>query len=262
MTLRSRSRRAFRLATQRGLIAGAFRVEGVDVGPRTGGEAAVVMCLWNRPSRIDAVIELLDRQDHSAGVTLHLWNNRRSDHEIYRAALQRARERGHGALRRIELVRSPYNTGSIGRFFLARRLARGRQEAPVIVLDDDQDVRPDFVSRAISAYDPAAISAWWAWNVREYYWDREATPPGGTANYIGPGGSVMSDRLFLDAGFFTEIPEQFRMLDDIWLSHRARLAGLELRKLDVEIDFVLQETNQYHEQSDLKPGFWHSLAQE
>jgi len=218
------------------------------------------MCLWNRPSRIDVIIDMLDGQDCTDGVSLHLWNNQRGDHAHYIRAIDAARARlGAGAVQRIELVRSPYNAGSIGRFFLARQIAAGREEAPIIVLDDDEDVQPDFVSRALSAYDPSAIAAWWAWNVRDYYWDRDATPPGGTANYIGPGGSVMSDRLFLDAGFFTDIPETFRWLDDIWLSYRAAEYGLRLTKLDVDVSFVMEETNQYHFQADLKPSFWHLM---
>lgn len=216
------------------------------------------MCLWNRPIRIDEVIDLIDAQRDTAGISLHLWNNQRADHEHYTAAIATAGSRlGQGALQRIELVRSPYNTGSIGRFFLARQLAGIRDEAPIIVLDDDENVDRDFVARAVASYDPSAIAAWWAWNVRDYYWDRDRTPPGGEANYIGPGGSIMSDRLFLDDTFFTDIPERFRWLDDIWLSHRARAAGLRLTALDVDVTFVMEEQNQYRDQADLKPDFWH-----
>jgi hypothetical protein len=253
--------RARRLRAQRRLIDGRFTPEVTTVRPAGGGEVSVLMCLWNRPGRIDEVIDLLDAQSGTAGVNLHLWNNQANDHDHYRRAIAAAVSRlGQGALQRIELTRSPYNTGSIGRFFIARSLARGRAEAPVIVLDDDQDIRPDFVARALDAYDPDVVAAWWAWNVREYYWDRDAAPAGAEANYVGPGGSIMSDRLFLDETFFTAIPERFRWLDDIWLSHRARAAGLRLIKLDVEIDFVLEETNQYRGQADLKPEFWSVLS--
>lgn len=224
-----------------------------------GTEANVIVCLWNRPTRIHDVLRLLDEQDFAGGVRLFLWNNSRADHQIYLDALAAYRGHPDGALRRVDIVKTPHNLGSIARFYWARKIARAQPHAPVIVIDDDQDFGPAFVSTSIGAYRAGAISAWWAWSVGNAYWDRHPAAEGETVDHIGPGGSVMNSDLFLDKSFFTDIPDQFRLLDDVWLSYFAKRAGYVLRKLPVEIDFVMEETNQHHGQTDLKAQFFDYL---
>lgn len=216
------------------------------------------MCLWNRPERILPVLELLDAQDHPDGIHLYLWNNQRADHDRYRSAIDGFQPAG--ALRAVSLVKSPHNIGSIARFYWARKLELASPGRPVIVLDDDEDITPGFVSGALAQYDPAAVSAWWAWHIDSaYYWNRHLAEPGERVDHVGPGGSIMSSSVVADPSFFTDIPEEFRMLDDIWLSHYAVARGFELRKLDADITFVLEETNQFHGQGDLKARFYEYL---
>src|SRR5690606_21138250 len=108
--------------------------------------------------------------------------------------------------------------------------------------------------------DPAAVTAWWAWRIDSaYYWDRHLAEPGEPVDHVGPGGSIMSTAVVADSSFFTEIPDEFRMLDDIWLSHYAPKHGFALRRLKAEIAFVLHETNQFHDQGDLKARFYDVL---
>lgn len=253
-------KRVARAVLREGLLAGAFRSRSFRVLPTTGAEAAMLMCLWNRPSRMGPIISMLDRQTAPEGIVLYLWNNARRDHAQYLAAIEAAvPQLGSGALRRIELVRSPYNLGSIGRFYWARYLEKRRPGSPVIVIDDDQDLRDDFTEKALESYSPVAVTAWWAFRITGTYWEREHAQPGDRIDHVGPGGSVMSSSLFRDRRFFTGIPEQYRFLDDIWLTHIALSRGLRLAKLPVEIDFVMEETNQYHGQSDIKPRFYEAL---
>ncbi|GMA94271.1 hypothetical protein GCM10025881_10950 [Pseudolysinimonas kribbensis] len=85
----------------------------------TGHETPVLMCLWNRPERIGAVLEQLDRQDHPDGVRLYLWNNRRSDHGRYLQAIDAFRPAGSSmpsTSRRARSTwgRSPASTGRAG----------------------------------------------------------------------------------------------------------------------------------------------------
>jgi hypothetical protein len=240
---------------KRRLLAGRFRSETTKLAPLEGREARVLICLWNRPSRMTDILRLLDAQDFPDGVRLFLWNNNKSEHELYRNAI--AEFSAHGALRSVDLVKTPYNLGSIARFYWARKLSADGE--PVIVIDDDQDVAPTFVSNAMDAYRPDTITAWWAWKIGETYWDRQRAEPGDAINHIGPGGMVCSSRIFADADFFTTIPEKYWMLDDIWLSHFAPNHGYVLAKLPVDIEFVMDETNQFYGQADLKPEFYAAL---
>lgn len=207
------------------------------------------------------VLRMLDEQKSPDGVVLYLWNNARRDHHLYLEAIESVMsELGSGTVRRIEIVRSPFNIGSIGRFYWARKLDRVRPASPVVVIDDDEDLTNDFLEIALREYRPDTISAWWAWRITGSYWEREAAKPGEHVDHIGPGGSVMSSSIFRDRAFFTQIPREFSFLDDIWLSHYARARGMTLAKLPVEIKFVMEETNQYHGQTDLKPRFYEYLS--
>ncbi|MBG6055934.1 hypothetical protein IWX81_002362 [Salinibacterium sp. CAN_S4] len=253
-----RTARLVRQALRGQLLRGRlFSPSEFDYAPQSGSEAIVLMCLWNRPSRGQVVLDMLDTQDFPEGINLYLWNNNPADHAHYKRVLRQFR--GSGNLHRVTLARSPYNLGSIGRFYWARKLAGQRPNLPIIVLDDDQDITPDFVSVAMREFDGGAITAWWAWTVHSSYHDRVQAGPGDRVDHVGPGGSVMSADIFTDSRFFTDIPEQFRMLDDVWLTNFAVKTGYRLAKLPVEIDFVMNETNQYHGQIDMKTEFYNYL---
>lgn len=166
-----------------------------------------------------------------------------------------------GVLASVSLVRSPFNLGSMSRFYLARQLARREGSRPFIVLDDDENVESDFVTRALDAYDPRALTAFWAFRAhRKNYSERDFAAPGEFVNHIGPGGMVADAAFFLDDDFFRKIPEQFWLLDDVWLSAYGPSRGYRLAKLDVAIEFVMDETNSYRSFIDSKQAFYEFLA--
>lgn len=244
---------------KRRLVAGRFRFRTWTWAPEEQGDVAVLMCLWNRPERLADVVRMLDRQTGVPGVRLYLWNNARRDHELYVAALEEARP--GGALRSARLVRSPFNLGSIARFYWARKLVLEAGPQPIVVIDDDQDIQDDFLASALNQFDPRAVTAWWAWTLGAGgYWDRTPALPGDRVDHVGPGGSILSSELMADERFFTRMPEEFWLLDDVWLSYFAQARGYRLAKLDVPIEFVMDETNQHHGQADLKRAFFDRLA--
>ncbi|WP_165065979.1 glycosyltransferase family 2 protein [Marisediminicola senii] len=239
------------------LLAGRFasRVFGRDTP--LAGEAVVLMCLWNRPARLRETLALLDAQDYAGGVRLYLWNNKRRDHPLYLRALREYV--ADGGTTRVELVKSPFNLGSIARFYWARKLALAGYTGPVIVIDDDENFDETFVSTAIAHYRPEAVTAWWAFFIGVSYWERGYSVVGGQVDHIGPGGMVCAASIFLDDEFFTQLPDRFWLMDDIWLSHYAKTRGLTLAKLPVEITMVLEETNQYHSMVAVKEEFYRYL---
>ncbi|MGO4299196.1 hypothetical protein [Leifsonia sp. RAF41] len=244
---------------KRRLLAGRFRFRTWAYGTEHNGDVAVLMCLWNRPERLVDVLRMLDAQTSVTGVRLYLWNNARNDHEQYLSTLDGFRP--GGALRSARLVRSPFNLGSIARFYWARKLVLTDGPQPIVVIDDDQDIQNDFLASALSQYDPKAVTAWWAWTLGpQGYWDRTPAEPGDRVDHIGPGGSVLSSEIIADERFFTRMPQEFWMLDDVWLSYFAKAKGYRLAKLDVPIQFVLDETNQHHGQADIKRAFFDRLA--
>ncbi|MEQ1734872.1 MAG: hypothetical protein ABL886_00410 [Rhodoglobus sp.] len=253
-------RRRVRFALRTALLAGLFPRRSKVFGTPDASTASIVMCLWNRPSRITPILTMLDGQDYPGGVELFLWNNNRREHQPYVDAIREFE--ATGAVRAVHLARSPHNLGSIGRFVWARQIGRSRPGSAVIVLDDDQDVQPDFVTTLMAKFDPKRIFAWWAWVVVGGYHDRKPAEVGGRVDHIGPGASVMTVDIFADRKFFTDIPDRFRMLDDLWLTSYARRHGYPLEKLDVPVEFVMDETNQYHTQIGAKAEFFDYLYPE
>jgi hypothetical protein len=258
--MRERLKAGAKRLIKRQLLAGRFPARSFSFGrTRSGDAAVVVMCLWNRPSRLIDILDLLDAQESTSGVRLYLWNNSRADHAGHLATLRRYSPRG--ALVGVDIVRSPFNLGAIARFYWARHLVLRGYTGPVIVLDDDENVTPQFVATALEHYRPDTLTAWWAFSVGDGgYWDREHAVPGGRVDYAGTGGMVCNSAIFGDSAFFTGIPEKFWMLDDMWLNHFAGLKGYGLAKLPVEIEFVMHDTNQFHTQIYLKEEFHEYLS--
>ena len=238
-------------------LAGDF-TPTVSVGQPSSRHISMVMCLWNRPGRILEILEMLAGQRRTKGIDLYFWNNCADDHEIYESAIRDYRL--SGALRSVHLIKSEANLGSMARFYVARKLAKEGLAGPIIVLDDDEVVTPHFVRIATKRYDPKAVTAWWAFTMGEDYWrDKKPAKKRDRVDHIGPGGSISDSHIFLDDGFFTEIPDKYWLLDDLWLSYYVRSKGIQLKKLDVTIEFVLAETNQWYSVKQLKTDFYNEL---
>lgn len=232
--------------------SGLFRVQTLagTVDPQA---LPVIMCLWNRPQRIDDILQQLDAQSDGRGVRLLLWNNQPADDAHYLARI--AAYRPTDSLRSVEYVRSAQNVGGIGRLFLARRLLSAGYRGHFVMLDDDQDVTPDFIRSMLRYAAPREYAGWWAYNYIDSHWNRTATEPGQIADYAGTGGSICDIEIVRRSSFFTELPRRFAFLEDQWLCAYAKSLGWKVRKADVDITFVLHETNQFLALATLKDEF-------
>jgi hypothetical protein len=213
----------------------------------------VVMCLWNRPQRIDTMLESLARQATNHHLRVILWNNAPQDAGYYREHV-RAFHR-HGALDSIELLSNPVNIGGMARFVVARALWEQGLRGPFIMVDDDQDLDETFVEDSLAGYAAHTINAWWAFRNHGSHWSRSALEPGETADYGGTGGAAVDLAIVEDRAFF-DIPVRYFMLEDQWMSHYAHAHGWTIRKSSAQITAVLEETNQYHALRKLKDEFF------
>ncbi|WP_162940262.1 hypothetical protein [Gryllotalpicola protaetiae] len=215
----------------------------------------VIMCLWNRPERIDAILRQLDRQHRP--VRLLLWNNAPAKARHYRERV--ASFTPSGSLTEVALYTSRLNVGGLARFFIARKLWQAGARGSFIMLDDDEDIRPEFVDDLLASAGPHVIAGFWAWKMKNDYWARTPALPGEIASYVGTGGSVCDLDIVSDPAFFTTLPRYYAFLEDLWMCGFARRRGWRLVKADVQIDFVLDETNQHHELGALKGEFYRYL---
>ncbi len=238
--------------------SGLFRVEAL-AGTADPQDIPVVMCLWNRPQRIDDILQQLDDQADARGVRLLLWNNQPADDAHYRSRI--AAYRRTGSLHSVEYVCSARNTGGIGRLFLARWLLRAGYGGHFIMLDDDQDVTSSFTESLLRYAAPHEFAGWWAYNYINSHWNRTETEPGQIADYAGTGGSICDVEIVRRQSFFTDLPRRFTFLEDQWLCAYAKSLGWAVRKADVDITFVLHETNQFLQYASLKDEFRQYLTE-
>lgn len=252
-TRRSPARR--RLACgYRGLIRGRIAFTEA-LGTPDGGALAIVVCLWNRPGRLQDVLRIVDSQRTDRPLRLVLWNNRPADAQFYAdtiAAFGRS-----GALGSVEIYTSPTNIGGIGRFIAIRELVRRGYVGPFIMMDDDQNVGPKFIDDLLAAYAPQSIAGVWAWTNDGAYWNRtQVTVTGSPADHVGTGGSICDSALVEDEAFFTAIPQRYLFMEDIWMSHYGRRNGWPLRMVASPVEFVLSELDQGHAIFDHKEHFF------
>jgi hypothetical protein len=238
--------------------AGRFRLRPLYSANPTGGpgEITVIMCLWNRRERIDAVLTELDAQQ-GPRVRLLLWNNQPADDRYYRERV--AAYRPHGALAGVSLFSSPVNVGGLGRFFVARKLWTSGARGSFVMLDDDQDVSYHFLTDLLEASGPHTIAGYWAWTMEGEYWARTPAEPGDRVSYVGTGGCACDLDIVSDLSFFTGLPRYFAFVEDIWMCGYARKRSWVLRKVDTPIEFVLDETNQHHTLAERKAEFYRYL---
>ncbi|AMM21708.1 hypothetical protein AX769_18085 [Frondihabitans sp. PAMC 28766] len=240
-------------------VVGGLLHDGVVVHGSGGwarpeaGVLPLVMCLWNRPERIDEVLAMLRSLSGPHRVALLLWNNNAADADFYAGRITDA---AGGSLAGVDLVQSPVNIGGLARFVAARLLANGGYTGPVLMLDDDQDVSPNFVEDLLRDYSERSVVAWWAFSLHGSYWRRAEIEPGSDADHAGTGGTVYDSSLVRDDRFFANLPREFAFLEDQWMTFLAHAKGWRVIKGRTTIDLVSEEKNQYHGLSPLKDRFY------
>jgi hypothetical protein len=247
----SRWRSAYRVFSR-----GFFRLE-LLAGQPGDDSVPVVMCLWNRPERMDDILHELAAQESVGPVRLILWNNRRRDGARYRRVIRAGVE--PGSRLSVEFFNSPVNMGGVARFFVAVKLRRGGYRGPFIMLDDDEVVPTDFVSRLLASWRPHVVAGFWSFRLAGAYWNREFISDGEPADYVGTGGSVCDIDIVEHRDFFSLLPTQYAFMEDQWMSYYAQSHGWDLKKVDVNIEFVMDETNQAHNLVYKKEEFYSYL---
>ena len=238
------------------LSSGFFSLPVIS-GTVQNGAIAVVMCLWNRPSRIGVILRQLDEQDSPRRIRLVLWNNNLGDNRHYREEIERYALTG--SLASVELHTSRWNVGGLARFILARRLLKTGYAGTFIMLDDDQNLESTVIATLLSHAAPQRINGWWAFNNRTSYWDREAVADGAPADHVGTGGCAVDIAIVQSQRFFTRLPRRYAFLEDQWMCWYARTQGWSIQKTAVGITAVMEESNQYHGLVTLKDEFWRHL---
>ncbi|MBK4346474.1 glycosyltransferase family 2 protein [Lacisediminihabitans changchengi] len=257
-TIRRLPEQCRRTRAYRDLLRGPIVFEEL-VGTPSSTAVAVIVCLWNRPERLADILGILSSQTTESTIRLVLWNNQPDHSAQYRRAIDEFTPTE--MLNSVEFVESPHNIGGMGRFLAARELVARGYTGAYIMMDDDQNFGPTFVSDLLAAATPRSVRGVWAWTNDGAYWNRtqlEAT--GQLADHIGTGGCVCDSAIVNDPEFFHSIPPRFLFMEDIWMSRYAAHSGWTLAMVESPFSFVLSERDQGHALFDRKEDFFDWLS--
>ena len=168
----------------------------------------IIMCTWKRIERLPITIALLEKQTNK-DFTFCIWNN---NPEIKDEILEIANR----STLNIEIHNNPENIGGIGRFYYAKQ-----KDGIIIFIDDDLEFDENMVEYFVSIYKPKHIFSWFASKIKGGYWKREQVFSG-DCDYAGTCGMVADSDVFKDEKLFTELPEKYKFIEDLWLCFFAK----------------------------------------
>lgn len=123
------------------------------------------------------------------------------------------------------------------RFLLAKDLAEDGYEK-IIFIDDDEIIPDTFIQECHDQYEENYLKSFYAHIVEENYWKKKKLDKDSLGNYAGTGGLVCSAKIFLDDDFYG-CPEEFYIIDDLWLSYYIlKYTNYKIKLLDTDIEFI------------------------
>lgn len=171
----------------------------------------VIMCTWKRIERLPITIELLENQTNK-DFTFCIWNNNPDIKDEIIDITNRS-------TLKIEVHHCPSNIGGIGRFHYAKQ--KSIEQSIIIFIDDDLEFDENMVQYFVDTYKPKHIFSWFAWKIKGGYWKREQVFSG-DCDYAGTCGMVADSDVFKDPRLFTDIPEKYKFIEDLWLCFFAK----------------------------------------
>lgn len=188
----------------------------------------ICMCSYSRPERLPIIREQLNNQTRK-DFNFNVWDNTKD------------------------------NQGSSARFKLAKKV-KGN---PIIFIDDDESLEPDFVEYMMSQYEPNAIKGWFTriFNT-DSYWDSIPYSPAGTeVDYVGTGGMILDRKIFDEEPILQDLPPEFDKVEDLYLSWLARKKGMKLIAVEPHIKIEVDGKDQFRSLAYYKELAFNKLLQ-
>lgn len=181
----------------------------------------ICMCSYSRPERLPIIKKQLEAQTRQ-DFNFNVWDNTKD------------------------------NQGSQARF----RLVPKTKGNPIIFLDDDESVEPDFVDYHYQEWkkQPNAMMGWFTriFNKESYGDSIPYSPYGTNVDYVGTGGMVIDRRIFDEEPILQNIPEEFCKVEDLFLSYLARQKGMRLMALAPKCKIEVDGKDQFKQLGDYK----------
>jgi len=189
----------------------------------------VCMCLHSRPERLSLIKRELEDQTYK-DFRFNVWDNTKHN---------------HGSAARFKLVKE-----TIGN--------------PIIFIDDDLTMRPDFVEYMYQRYlkYPDAIQGWHTRTFKDKYWEKmEQVEEGKEVDYVGTGGMILDRKIIDEEPILQNLPEEFAKVEDLYLCYLARRRGQKLLSTEKKVDIIIDNNDQYQGLIDYKENAFQKLRE-
>jgi len=202
----------------------------------------VVSCTWERPEFQQFLRALVSSglPEH-ARLYVHICNNLpTAQEERQRVAAEEANKT------RFEITVHDMggNMGGFARFLLAQKLMRTSFVEYVIMIDDDELVRPGALWNLYSQRQPLTYKTWYGknWAKGDTYWacrepahwqlrDDALTHPNVTRWQYGATSFAIIDADFFAHPAINDIPCEYLFIEDMWLSYVVHATGGEIHRI-------------------------------
>ncbi len=176
----------------------------------------VLLCVWQRPERLDLSLEMLGRQADKA-FDLYLVNNNVELCDLVNETALRFTGRLN-----VKIRHNVENRLCMARVEVAHQLAcDGTVDYPFyIFLDDDLDIGKDWIAECRREATSDALVGWRAWLFDGNYWQRHAAEIGGPAHLVTGAGMIAPAAVLAHPGVL-DLPFADGCMDDLWLSYVA-----------------------------------------
>ena len=188
----------------------------------------LIMPLYKRVYRLPEIIDDLNNQTEK-DFRLNVWSNT----GLRELNMNKAQFEYQVAL-------SSVNIGSSARF----KMLSKTEGNPIIFFDDDEKLDKDFISYHLSEYEKwgdDCILGWYSKLLdKDTYRDDLAIflPYGTEVDFIGTGGMVIGRKAYEMIPELSNLPKEFMMAEDIYLSAKARRAGFKLVSIEKKCEII------------------------
>ena len=201
-----------------------------EVKPKS--KTAVIMCTYLRYKNLPKTYNSLNGQSN-LDFDFYISDNSNDDPHILNTTNKLSHHMNYNIF--IKQYKNKYSIFS--RFMLAKDLAKEGYEK-IIFIDDDQKIPLSFVQDCYDQYEDKVIKSFYAHDIIDDYWKKQPLKGSASGNYAGGGGLMCNSELFLHKDFFT-CPEEYYILDDLWISYFGKqVAGYDIKLLKTDIRFI------------------------
>lgn len=195
-------------------------------------KTALIFLTYRRLEYFNETVKCITSQTNK-DFDLYISNNSCQEEKLLKGLKKRLGNSGLNVY-----VKNYYNQFKpFSRFLVAQELAYEGYEK-IIFIDDDEILPITFIQDCYDQYEDDSFKSFYAHIVRDNYWKKQKLKVNQLGNYAGTGGLLCPAKFFLDEDFFS-CPEEFYIIDDLWMSYYIlKYTDYKIKLLDTDIEFI------------------------